>query len=223
MITADQLETFRAKTRWKTKLGDIRFSAEDADRLFFTSDTHFNHANILGFCGRPFKDTKEHDEELVRRWNEKVSADDLVFHLGDVCFGNYEHNRDVLDRLNGNIYLILGNHDMRDVRTKYKDRFVGISMQALINVDGQQIILNHCPLACFPGSYRKKPVWQLYGHVHTSPYSEGVDVKRLIGNGALFPSQYDVGVDNNDFRPVSYRELQDIIQKRIDLNRQEGI
>ena len=206
---------------WSEKITNMRFTSEDAKKMFFTSDTHFNHEKILGFCARPFKDIKEHDKELVYRWNAKVPADGLVFHLGDVCFGDYPYCEELLNCLNGNIFLVLGNHDMRDVRTRYKNRFIGMSLEALINIDGQDIILNHFPLLCYAGSYRKKPVWQLYGHVHTSPYSEGIDAKRL--KGITFPQQYDVGVDDNNFTPLSYSEVQQIIQTKIDQSRQEGI
>ena len=49
--------------------------------LWFTSDTHFNHENILKFCNRPFKDITEHDQKLIENWNSKISPDDTVFHF----------------------------------------------------------------------------------------------------------------------------------------------
>ncbi len=76
-----------------------------------------------------------------------------------------------------------------------------------IRVDGQAIVLNHNPFLCYGGSYRG--VWQLFGHVHSGPLSkDGKDFPRL---SMLFPSQYDVGVDNNGFMPVSFDELKAII------------
>ena len=62
--------------------------------------------------------------------------------------------------------------------------------------------LNHYPFLCYGGSYRG--VWQLFGHVHSGPNAEGLDISRLE---SLFPTQYDVGVDNNDYAPISYREV----------------
>ena len=61
-----------------------KFPQEFEDRIYYTSDTHFLHENILGYCSRPFKNIEEHDEALIKRWNEKVPEDGLVFHLGDV-------------------------------------------------------------------------------------------------------------------------------------------
>ena len=82
-----------------------------------------------------------------------------------------------------------------------------------INVDGQKIILNHNPFLCYGGSY--DGAWQLFGHVHSGPFSKtGKDLPRL---SMLFPTQYDVGVDNNGFRPVSFNELKTIIQKQQEL------
>ena len=52
----------------------------DKDHLFFTSDTHFHHANIIRFCNRPFRDVEEMDEILIRNWNEVVGPEDTVFH-----------------------------------------------------------------------------------------------------------------------------------------------
>ena len=73
-------------------------------------------------------------------------------------------------------------------------------------IDGQKIYLNHYPFLCYGGAY--EGVWQLFGHVHTSPYSSGKDTPRL---NMLFPFQYDVGVDNNDFAPVHFDRIKEIM------------
>jgi len=57
------------------------------EHTFFTSDTHFNHANIIKFCDRPFKDVELMNETLIANWNRVVGLDDTVFHLGDFCLG----------------------------------------------------------------------------------------------------------------------------------------
>lgn len=59
----------------------------DASRVFFTSDTHFNHTNIIKYCQRPFRDIYEMNETLIANWNNVVAPDDIVFHLGDFCLG----------------------------------------------------------------------------------------------------------------------------------------
>lgn len=74
-----------------------------------------------------------------------------------------------------------------------------------------RIYLNHNPFLCFAGSYTE--TWQLFGHVHTGPYNNGIDESRLH---MLFPTQYDVGVDNNNFTPVSYAQVREIILKQVE-------
>ena len=189
---------------------DIEYKFE-ADGVWFTSDTHFGHENIIRFCGRPFKNAAEMNEELIRRWNATVPEDGIVFHLGDFCCGGSKKWNEIMYRLNGRIYLILGNHDMKNIRQGYMGRFEHVTQQMCIRVGGQSIILNHNPFLAYGGAYRD--VWQLFGHVHSGPRSTtGLDHSRLK---YLFPLQYDVGVDNNDFRPVSFWEVKEKIEAQL--------
>ena len=195
----------------RTKEEQIMNYKFDGVKVFFTSDTHFNHANIIGFCSRPFKNVDEMNETLITNWNRVVGADDIVFHLGDFCLGGSAEWTNVLNRLNGKIYLIVGNHDMKNLRQSYYDRFEEIVMQKHIEIGKQKIYLNHCPFLCYGGAY--KNTWQLFGHVHTSKNNTGKDASRL---NMLFPTQYDVGVDNNNFTPVSFDQVKAIIQKQVE-------
>lgn len=183
----------------------------DGSKVYFTSDTHFNHANIIGFCNRPFRDVNEMNETLIANWNRVVGADDIVFHLGDFCFGNSTEWANILNRLNGKIYLILGNHDIQNLKRGCCDGFEAILMQMYIEIGKQTIYLNHCPFLCYGGAY--KNTWQLFGHVHTRENNTGIDAPRLH---MLFPTQYDVGVDNNNFTPVSFNQVKAIIQKQVE-------
>ena len=187
----------------------------EPDNIWFTADTHFCHANILRFSGRPFADVTEMNEELIRRWNDTVPADGIVLHLGDFCMGNASDWNNIIYRLHGRIYLILGNHDMKSIKQGFMQRFELVTQQMSIRVGGQSIILNHNPFLCYGGSYRD--VWQLFGHVHSGPRSNtGLDLPRLK---MLFPLQYDVGVDNNDFRPVSFAEVKAKIESQVEAAR----
>ena len=152
----------------------------DGSRVFFTSDTHFNHTNIIRFCNRPFKDVAHMNETIIANWNSVVGPDDIIFHLGDFCLGGSAewinvlifHLGDfclggsaewinVLNRLNGKIYLIAGNHDIKNLRQNYTKYFEQITMQMHIEVDKQKIYLNHCPFLCYGGAY--SDTWQLFG------------------------------------------------------------
>lgn len=187
----------------------------EPNEVWFTSDTHFYHENILRFCSRPYGTIEEMNDVLVRNWNETVPPDGVVFHLGDFAFGGAREWNDILSRLNGKIYLILGNHDIKQAQQSFMSRFAHVTQQMIIRVGGQSIVLNHNPFLCYGGAYRN--VWQLFGHVHSGPLShQGKDLPRL---SHLFARQYDVGVDNNDFRPVSFREVKEIIEKQINRSR----
>src|ERR1700744_1409385 len=81
--------------------------------IYFTSDTHFGHENIIRYSNRPFKDVEHMNEELVRRWNSRVGHTDIVYHLGDVALMKGADPDSILIRLNGIIHLCPGNHDSK--------------------------------------------------------------------------------------------------------------
>lgn len=180
----------------------------EGQKVFFTSDTHFGHNNIMTFCKRPWKTIEEHDEALISRWNGVVGKDDLVFHLGDFAFCTNSRWKELINTLNGKIYLIYGNHDIsRWPGDKTMSLFEGCAMQMMLKIEGKFVILNHYPMLTIPGVYSKgqwKNWIQLYGHVHSGPRVSGKDDSRL---SMCFDTQYDVGVDNNDYRPIEWQEL----------------
>ena len=79
--------------------------------LFFTSDHHFGHRNIIRYANRPFSSVEEMNEVMIERWNEKVQPQDVVYHLGDFALCSQNETAAILDRLNGQIRLIKGNHE----------------------------------------------------------------------------------------------------------------
>ena len=182
--------------------------------IFFTSDTHFGHTNIIKYCKRPFNSLEEHDETLIKNWNNKVGENDIIFHLGDFAFGSEKQWMNYLEQLNGKKYLIIGNHDWRRIVNQHKWRFEMMTQQINMKIGSRHVILNHYPMLAFSGAWRGvDATYQLFGHVHTSPYTdEGLDQARMK---MLFTSQYDVGVDNNDFAPVSWKEVDQIINNQM--------
>lgn len=187
---------------------------KDASNIYFTSDTHFGHDSIIKFCHRPFKDVEEMNSELIRRWNEKVGPDDTIFHLGDFAFGGSDIWNNTLKQLNGHKILIIGNHDIKNLREGYMQYFDYVGPQLLLNIEERSVYLNHYPFLCYGGSWRspKNAVYQLFGHVHSGPTSSGLDTERLV---SLFKYQYDVGVDNNNFTPISWNEVKNKIQENV--------
>ena len=186
--------------------------------IFFTSDLHFGHQNILRFCNRPWESTKEMDEALIKNWNSVVKENDIVFDLGDFAFAPNWRWKEILSRLNGKHYLIFGNHDItRWPGDKIIELFDGVFQQLILKIDDRFVCLNHYPYLCYGGTWRgaQNSVWQLFGHVHSGPSSSGKDCDRLNN---LFPYQYDVGVDNNNYTPISWKQVEKIIQGQVENN-----
>ena len=184
--------------------------------IFFTSDTHWGHLNILKLCSRPCPTVEEMDEALINNWNSVVGKNDIVFHLGDFAFAPNWRWKEIISRLNGEIHLIIGNHDeVRWPGDSIMSLFAGVYNQLKLKIDNQHhVYLNHYPFLCYGGTYRapENCVIQLHGHTHEYPGGTGKDMDRLKHR---FPYQYDVGVDNNNYTPVSWDKIKSIIQSQI--------
>ena len=184
--------------------------------IFFTSDTHFGHSKIIDYCKRPFSSIEEHDKTLIQNWNNTVGQDDTVFHLGDFAYGNSQFIANIIKQLNGNIILIKGNHVLRNMNPTLYNMFSDAVYQARILIDKQTVYLNHFPFLCFEHGdinlYKDNYSIQLFGHVHSGPLTSSEDVNRL---NILFPTQYDVGVDNNNFTPISWIDVKNKIKQQI--------
>lgn len=200
----------------------VDFKYNNGENIYFVSDTHFSHEHIIKFCNRPFKDKEEMDYNLIKNWNTKVPNDALVFHLGDFGWGGYKEYKNIREQLNGKIILIKGNHDQRNGcqnETQYNQLFEYTTQQMFIQIEGRKVYLNHVPMLCYGGTYREqdKLVYQLHGHVHlTKKNPKGKDIERVLNYE--FPTQYDVGVDFNDFTPISWKEVNEKIQTQIKMN-----
>lgn len=183
----------------------------DGSPVFFTADTHFSDRNAFLMSQRPFASLEEMNEALIDNWNSVVPEDGVVFHLGDFGCGGKAGWEKTAGALHGRIYLILGNHDYTHIRASYSKYFEEVLPQKYVRIGGQPIYLNHYPFLCY--EYEHLNTWQLFGHVHSgNGHGTGMDIPRL---GMLMPRQYDVGVDNNNFTPVSFEQVRDIIGRQI--------
>lgn len=192
------------------------FQTSKTKDFYFISDTHFNHKNIMRFCDRPFASLEEMEKQMIDLWNNTVKENELVFILGDVIFGGSECYERILPQLNGRKWLILGNHDYINIKQGFKKYFEKILNKAFITIDGVPIILNHEPILCFTGQDNCKR-WQLFGHVHTTKYlKKSCDSKKL--ELLCTPSMYDVGADFNNYKPIGFKELKQIINGQINNN-----
>lgn len=160
-------------------------------QIWFTADHHLGHFNIISHCQRPFQNLEEMDETLVANWNARVGKKDLVYHLGDIVFRSSQHPQKYLDRLNGKIHLIRGNHDKDGVLKKCASHFSAVDDLKTIKINGQKIVLCHYAMRVWDCSHWGS--WHLYGHSHG----------QLPGVGFSF----DVGVDCHNFQLWSYEEI----------------
>lgn len=151
--------------------------------IWFTSDTHFGHKNIINFCERPFESTDEMDEFIIKNWNSKVGKEDVVFHLGDFAFATNKRWQELIYKLNGTIYLILGNHDITRWPGDYTmNLFHVVTNQMMLKIDNKyKVYLNHFPFLCYDGVYRNPQdcTIQLHGHTHERVGDTGKDACRL--------------------------------------------
>ena len=166
--------------------------------IFFTADLHFGHENVIRHCNRPFVSADEMDSVLIHNWNSTVGSKDEVYILGDFTMRSAVDAHRYLTQLNGRKYFIRGNHD-RFLKgfTPYMSDFEWVKDYHVLHIEGRWLVLFHFPILEWHQLYRG--AIHLYGHVHNSQTS----AKRLT---ALTGSAFNVGVDVNQFMPVSIYE-----------------
>ena len=142
---------------------------------YYISDLHFYHQSLNERMDRRgFSDAVQMNEYMIRQWNRKVRPNDEVVILGDLSTGGGKATNEIVQQLNGILYLIEGNHD-RFLNDKQFDRnrFVWIRPYGELYDNKRKVILSHYPIVCYNGQYRKKKdgsdrTYMLYGHVHDS-------------------------------------------------------
>ncbi len=142
---------------------------------YYISDLHFFHKGMNDQMDcRGFASVEEMNEVMIDHWNRKVRRGDEVVVLGDFSFGSAEETNTLLDRLNGKLFLIYGNHD-RYVNTRGFNsfRFKWIKPYAELSDEKRKVVLSHYPIFCYNGQYKtdakgNPTSYMLYGHVHNS-------------------------------------------------------
>lgn len=193
----------------------LTIKIEEGSEVFFTSDLHFRHGNIIKYCKRPFETVQEQTEKLIENWNKTVPDTAIVFILGDFAFATKNQWRGFLNRMTGKKYLILGNHDRHeDIPTEMFEDVVDLAKVSIKIKDHEwkTFILSHRPILCWEGSDDGSIM--LYGHVHTctNPEVDETIDSELV---KLMPkNSWDVGVDNNNYTPVSVHEVLEKINNK---------
>jgi len=171
-------------------------------QVFFTSDSHFGHANMVNFTledgspMRPFSSVEEADECMVERWNSVVKPGDKVYHLGDVCMGRKALF--TMDRLNGRKILIKGNHDTCS-KGAYGEYFNDV--RSIHRMHG--LVLSHIPI--HPAS-----IWEAHVNVHGHLHHNQV----RLPDGTLDLRYINVCVEHTNYTPISLDDLRQRINDR---------
>lgn len=183
------------------------YSTEKSSSIFFISDTHFNHRNIIKYCNRPWSSGKDENgesavsdtdveamnEAIIAAWNSTVPKDATVWHLGDFALGDRSKIPELVSRLNGKINLVLGNHDHRNIRKLLDAGFNAVYDHPVL-ID-KHVILTHEPLEFLNDNC---PFFQIFGHVHDSAH-----YSTWSKNGAC------VCVERHGYKPVSFEEIKE--------------
>lgn len=161
---------------------------------WFTADEHYSHRKIIQYTNRPFHSIKEMNEALIKNSNSVVSTKDTIIHAGDfTLLKDKEHiYNNIINRLKGNHIFLVGSHDY----------WLKSSPNALQiwerKMNGCYIVVCHYAMRTWPRSHYNS--FQLYGHSH----------------GKLRPvgKQHDIGVDNNNYFPISFKQVVKIMEKK---------
>ena len=178
--------------------------------VYYTSDLHVGHANVIKYCNRPYNNKEEMNEAIIEKWNSKASPGSVVYHLGDFCFWGTTRAaelKDYLLRLNGQIRIVWGNHDNHNLWYKMLDEYPELKGKVQIlgdiafpKINGQKIFMCHYPMISWNGKHYG--AWHMFGHVHgTMPVTEGLSM--------------DVGIDSHPkFEIYSHDEVVEIMSKK---------
>jgi calcineurin-like phosphoesterase family protein len=203
--------------------GDPRVCYFRPMTIWFTSDQHFDHRNIIEYCRRPFRDVNHMTEMMIAWHNERVAPGDTVWHLGDFALNSKTVPR-ILPRLNGIHRLVAGNHDeAHPMRSKaarclplyLEAGFTSVTREELIDLDGLgKVRLCHMPYSGDSRQVERYQQWRpvrgeevllLHGHVHEA-WRES-------------PGTLNVGVDVWNYRPVSLEEVRSVVLYKSDMSR----
>lgn len=172
--------------------------------IFFTSDSHFFHNNILAHePHRPYENLDDMHEGLIKVWNDTVNKDSTIYHLGDFVFGGISRWKEILSQLKGEIVLVKGNHDDgKVVRKLYEEGYFKVyhEVGCYFKHRKNQFWLTHYPMNI---GYRPR-LFSISGHVHSTPSTS----ENIINVGVDSPLNF-----NRPFgKPISLEEIMTYVE-----------
>lgn len=181
------------------------------NKIWITSDWHFNHNKSFIYESRGFNSVYEMNETIIQRYNSVVDINDEVYCLGDCMLGNNEDGIKLIKQLKGKIHIILGNHCTNTRAELYETCYniVDISYAGLLKYNGYNFYLSHYPTLTSNYDYEKplkRRVISLCGHSHVKdPFADA-------DKGLIFHCE----LDTNDCRPWLLNDIIDKIKSKLD-------
>jgi len=158
--------------------------------IYFISDTHFYHYNIIKYCDRPFEDIETMNVKMIECWNSVVKEDDIVYFLGDFGFGDKEMLTNVCSQLNGRKIMLRGNHDLKRGKQSWKDiGFEAVSDKSI--AFQEDIILTHEPIEV------DEDILNIHGHIHNVTLAENFNPN----------NHFCVSVEMIDYVPITLEQI----------------
>lgn len=171
----------------------------EVKKHFFSSDYHLGHKNVIKYDNRPFKDINHMNEAIITNHNNVISNNDDFYFLGDFSFDKSK-TESFLERLNGNLHFIKGNHDRSDMIRLYRKYGTYLGQLDELSVKNQQFILCHYSMRVWNRSH--------HGSIHLYGHSHGSIDKEPWGKSM------DVGIMMNDYKPFEFSDIMKIMNKR---------
>ena len=141
---------------------------------FYIADMHLGHGNIIRFDNRPFTTIQEMEEVFIRNWNERVTAKDRVFIIGDFCWGTTKEWERLLPLFRGQKFLVRGNHDIKHIAGKVAKLLAGIADYKSISDNGRDVYMSHFPQMFYNHSHNPNS-YMVCGHVHMTKENDHLE------------------------------------------------
>lgn len=202
-ISYDEGKTWRSRARgiplWesieecKNPVNVLEHVKNPLQDIWFWSDLHFGHNNIIKFSDRPYVDIYDMDEKLIYNFNQKVKVNDISIWVGDVSFKSSQESKRIMHRLNGYKILIVGNHDFEKKKGVKAMAFDEVHLVYNLQFNDTVVAFTHYPMDNLPLGW-----FNVHGHVHKNGHH---------ADEVNMPTHYNVNCEFLDYKPINMEQL----------------